>query len=145
MVFMNFDRIPGDILRKVETAAEESFANNYNGFSKLTEKDLFKIAYIHGFNCSYNMYDVAEERVQGIIKTGEVPEKDIPAISSNVSDKAERYFGENEDIISNGDNRGIYVWGYQKGFEEGFKSFLGKEVNEEGMHNLVDYYLSGKK
>jgi hypothetical protein len=145
MVVMDLNRIPVDILRKVEVAAENSFSGNYNGFCRLTEKDLFKIAYIHGFNCSHSMYDAAEERVEGLIKTGEVPEKEIPSLSSNASDKAERYFRENEDIISSGDSKGIYIWGYQKGFEEGFRDFLGKEVNEKSMYDVVNYYLSGKR
>lgn len=55
--------LPDKLISKVRNAAQESYEEYSKEFSALEPKQLFKTAYIHGYNCTYNIYDVAEEKV----------------------------------------------------------------------------------
>jgi molybdopterin molybdotransferase len=93
--------LPDRLIDKIRIAATESYEEYSEGFAEFKSEELFKTAYLHGYNCAYNIYDVAEEKIDGMIKDGEHPIKDVPIKSLSVEDGAEKLLSKNKDNISN--------------------------------------------
>lgn len=141
---MEEHRLSDNLERKVSRAAEDSYKEYDSGFEKMEPEQVFKAAYIHGYNCAYNIYDVAEEKVEGMIKEGNTPTKDIPDKSVSAVDDAERFISRHDNVIACRDMRSVYTEGYSKGFEGAWTKYVDAPMNEQ-LEDVVDYYLSGKR
>lgn len=132
------------ILNKVESAARENFDKYNEEFANMETIELFKTGYLHGFNCGYNIYDAAEERVEGLIKKGVMPQKESPTTSSSILDYADEYLKNNSREVLDLDDSDAYVLGYRQGFNESLGEDMLENLNEK-IYNLVDYYLTRNK
>lgn len=134
-----------ELKNKVISAAENSYCENSKELEKLEGHKLSEVAFLHGYNCAHSIYDVAEEKIDVLIKdgeVGEVPQKDYPTVSENGTDKARGYIKSNVSKICSMDNKSIYIDAYQNGFEEVWRGIPGNAENDE-MSQIVDYYLKG--
>jgi hypothetical protein len=136
--------LPDKFLDKVKKAASQSYEEYSVGFSEFSPEHLFQTAYLHGYNCAYNIYDVAEEKVKGMIKQGENPIKDVPIKSIDVPKQAEAILTKNKNTILNKNSKDLYEFAYEQGFSNVWDTYMNTEVSTE-LENLVNYYLSGER
>jgi hypothetical protein len=132
-----------ELKNKIINAASNSYNENRRELDKLGRNKLAEVAYLHGYNCGHNIYDVAEEKIDVLMKNGEVgevPQKDYPTVSENGNDKAMEYIKFNESNISGMDSKDTYVDAYQKGFQEAWNDIPTKAINDK-MYEIVNYYL----
>jgi hypothetical protein len=135
--------LPDKLIDKIRKAASESYEEYSEGFAEFNSEELFKTAYLHGYNCAYNIYDVAEEKIDGMIKDGEHPIKDVPIKSLDVEDGAENFLSNNKEGVSDLDKEALYKSGYEKGFSNAWNTYMDTDFTDE-LENLTNYYLFGK-
>jgi hypothetical protein len=141
MFNMELSEMPSELVGKVSSAALDSFEEFEEGFNKMKPEQIYKTAFINGYNCAYNIYDVAEEKLEAFRKDGEVPEQDIPDISVNGQERAAHQLDNNKERISFLDSEEIYTMGYEQGFSGAWKEFIDVPVDEK-LEEIVDYYLN---
>lgn len=133
-----------ELRNKVKSASSKSYEEYSEELSSLSTEKLLETAYIHGYNCAYNIYDVAEEKVEGLIKDGESPIKDVPVKSINLKEAAKDYLDKKTNNLKNLNSSEVYNCGYEEGFRNAWETYVNIEMNEE-LENLTNYYLEGKK
>ncbi|ERI91997.1 hypothetical protein HMPREF1982_02743 [Clostridiales bacterium oral taxon 876 str. F0540] len=123
--------ISTELRNKIKSASSKSYEEYSEEFSNLSTEKLLETAYIHGYNCAYNIYDVAEEKVEGMIKNGESPIKDVPVKSINLKEDARNYLDKNTNNLKNLNSSEIYNYGYEEGFKNAWETYINIEMNEE--------------
>lgn len=136
--------LPDRLIDKIRIAATESYEEYSEGFAEFKSEELFKTAYLHGYNCAYNIYDVAEEKIDGLIKDGEHPVKDVPFRSLNVPEVAEKFLNKNRDSVSSLNKKELYKLGYEEGFSNVWNTYIDIDFTDE-LEDLTNYYLLGKR